>query len=169
MDDSAEWAVDPPSFRDVMGRFPTGVAVVAARTSADEQLAMTVSSFTSVSLEPVLVLVCIEREVPMHAAILDAGQWAVSILGADQEHLSRLFAVRGSGSAELAKVPHSAGPVTGAAVLTGALATLECRTKAVHDGGDHSVLVAEVLSLAVTRERGGPLVFFRGGYRTLGE
>lgn len=157
--------VDTIAFRDVMGRFPTGVTVVTAGTGA-AVVAMTVSSLVSVSLDPLLVLICVERDVPMHQVMRVDSSWGVSILAADQEQLSRTFAVRGAGRVELDRQRLRAGPKTGSSLLADALATLECAT--VHDGGDHDIVVARVLSLAIRADRDTPLVFFRGGYRTLG-
>src|SRR6266536_3259862 len=140
--------VDPVRFREVVGRFPTGV--------------------TSVSLDPVLVLVCVERDARLHDLVLAAGEWGVSVLAADQEGVSRLFAERGRSSADaLRSVRHRYGELTGAVLLDGALATFECRTVAVHGGGDHIVLLGEVLGMELPRPEAGPLVYYRGGYRGL--
>jgi flavin reductase (DIM6/NTAB) family NADH-FMN oxidoreductase RutF len=159
--------VDPARFRDAVGRFPTGVSVVTARLGARHH-GMTANTFTSVSLDPVLVLICIERQARLHDMILAAGQWAVCVLSVEQEHVSRLFAEPGRPAAEtLRAVPHSYGPLTGAALLDGALATFECRTVGVHPGGDHTVLVGEVLDVDVPRPDGSPLLYYRGEYRGL--
>lgn len=159
--------VDTVAFRDVMGRFPTGVTVVTAG-AGDAVVAMTVSSLVSVSLDPLLVLICIERDVPMHQAIRVGSSWGVSILAADQEQVSRTFAVRGAGRAELDRLRLRTGPQTGIPLLADALATLECTTTAVHGGGDHEIVLGRVRSLAVRADSAAPLVFFRGGYRNLG-
>lgn len=157
--------VDSAVYRDVVGRFPTGVTVVSTRTPQGVRL-MTANSLTSVSLEPLLVLVCIQLSARFHTAVLSAGEWAVSVLAADQEPLARLFAGR-SGSTELLAVPHRLGPLTGAPLLDGAVAQLECRTVAEHPGGDHAILIGAVLDGAVTREGVSPLVFYRGAYGSL--
>jgi flavin reductase (DIM6/NTAB) family NADH-FMN oxidoreductase RutF len=159
--------VDPERFRDAVGRFPTGVTVVTARVG-NRHHGMTANSFTSVSLDPVLVLVCVERTARLHEMILAAGGWGVSVLAEDQEEVSRLFAAPGRPPGEtLRAVPHHYGELTGAALLDGALATLECQTVAIHDGGDHTVLLGEVLGVRVSRPDGGPLVYHRGEYRRL--
>lgn len=161
--------VDAEVYRDVVGRFPTGVTVVATRTSLGLRL-MTANSLTSVSLEPLLVLICIQLTARFHQAAITAGQWAVSVLAADQEPLARLFAGRagnGDQHADLRAVPHRLGPMTGAPLLDGAVAQLECRTVATHPGGDHTILLGAVLDGAVTREGVSPLVFYRGGYGSL--
>ncbi|MDP9240372.1 MAG: flavin reductase family protein [Actinomycetota bacterium] len=165
MDLARHSPLDPLVYRDLVGRFPTGVTVVSARSPSGVRM-MTANSFTSVSLEPMLVLVCIELSARFHAAVVAAGQWGVSVLAADQEPLSRLFANHGS-DCESLTVPHRLGALTGAPLLDGAVVQMECRTVAEHPGGDHTILIGAVLDGAVTRDDIGPLVFYRGGYTTL--
>jgi len=159
--------VDQGSFRQATGQLAGGIVVVT--TSAGH--AMTVSGFTSVSLEPPLVLFCADKIARFHGAVLSAGAWAVSILAEDAEKTARLLATRGRPlDGQLDGVVHHPGPVTGAPLLDGALATLECRTAAVHDGGgDHTIIVGRVV--AVTGPAGpsspGPLVHYAGAYRRL--
>ncbi len=154
-------------FRDVVGRFPTGVTVVTTRLGTRHH-GMTANSFTSVSLDPLLVLVCVERNARLHDLVLASGQWGVSVLSVEQEPVSRLFAEPGRAAAEaLRAVPHHYGDLTGAVLLDDALATFECRTLAVHAGGDHTVLLGEVLSVDVPRPDGSPLLYYRGEYRGL--
>ena len=159
--------VDPLLHRRVVGRFATGVTVVSTRAGEVDH-AMTVNSFTSVSLEPVLVLVCIDRTARFHAAVLASGTWGVSVLAAHQEAVSREFATRGRDRSEqFASVPVHAGRATGVALVDGALATLECRTVSTLEAGDHTVLVGEVLALDVPDETAEPLLFLEGRYRVL--
>jgi len=167
--------VDQAAFRRATGQFPGGIVVVTTRGGH----AMTVSAFASVSLEPPLVLFCAEKIARFHDAVLAAGAWAVSILAEDGEKTARWLATRGRPLAgQLDEVPHRPGPVTGAALLDGALATMECRTFAVYDGGDHSIVVGRVAAVdgpAVPPPRGtapgpparGPLVHYAGGYHRL--
>ena len=154
--------VDQGSFRRATGQFAGGIVVVT--TSADH--AMTVSAFMSVSLEPPLVLFCAEKSARFHDAVLAAGTWAVSILAEDAEKTARWLA---TGGRPLDGVAHHPGQVTGAPLLDGALVTLECRTAAVYDGGDHSIIVGQVA--AVTGAQGppsrGPLMHYAGSYRRL--
>jgi flavin reductase (DIM6/NTAB) family NADH-FMN oxidoreductase RutF len=165
--------VDPLLHRRVVGRFATGVTVVSTRVDGVGGVpgvdhAMTVNSFTSVSLEPVLVLVCIDSTARFHAAVLQSGTWGVSVLAAHQEAVSREFATRGRDRSEqFANVPVHAGGVTGVALVDGALATLECRTVSTLEAGDHTVLVGEVLALDVPDETAEPLLFLEGRYRVL--
>jgi flavin reductase (DIM6/NTAB) family NADH-FMN oxidoreductase RutF len=162
------------AFRRAAGQLPTGIVVVS--TSLDGAAhAMTVSAFTSVSLEPLLVLFCAEKIARFHDAVLAAGHWTVSILDEASEKTARWLATRGRPlDSQLDGVPHHPGPVTGAPILDGALAAMECRTTAVHDGGDHSIVVGEVLGVTEPVQRdgevgrqAGPLIYHAGRYRRL--
>jgi flavin reductase (DIM6/NTAB) family NADH-FMN oxidoreductase RutF len=159
---------DTAAFRRAAGQFPTGIAVVAT-TLGGQGHAMTVSAFTSVSLEPLLVLFCAEKIARFHDAVIEAGTWAVSIMDEDSEKTARWLATRGRPlDGQLDTIAHHLGPVTGAPILDGALAALECRTTAVHDGGDHSIVVAEVLGVSEpSAASGGPLIYHSGRYRRL--
>lgn len=163
-----ESGVDPRDYRRVMGRFATGVTVVTA-PGPDGPRGMTVSSLTSVSLEPLLALFCVERIARFHDHLLASGVWAVSVLTAAQEPLSRLFAARGraADAQHLEAVPHHPGPLTGAPLLSDALATLECRTVATHPGGDHTIVVGEVLAVDLPHPDAPPLLYYASGYHSL--
>jgi len=154
--------VDQGLFRQATGQFAGGIVVVT--TSVGH--AMTVSAFMSVSLEPPLVLFGAEKLARFHDAVLTAGAWAVSILAEDAEKTARWLA---TGGRPPDGVAHHPGPVTGAPLLDDALVTLECRTAAVYDGGDHSIIVGQVA--AVTSAEGppsrGPLMHYAGSYRRL--
>ncbi|MFI6517244.1 flavin reductase family protein [Spirillospora sp. NPDC050679] len=159
--------VDPVLFRQVTGRFATGVAIVSTVAGGADH-AMTVNSFTSVSLDPPLVLVCVDRTSRFHGAVLDGGLWAVSVLGAGQRTAAERFATRGRPlEGQFEDCPHRRGPGTGAVLLSEALATIECRTHAVHDGGDHAIVVGRVLGLDLPDPDGEPLVFHAGAYRAI--
>ena len=158
--------VDQALFRQAAGQFASGIVVVTTRGGH----AMTVSAFTSVSLDPPLVLFCAEKIARFHDAVLAEGSWAVSILAEDDEKAARWLATRGRPlDGQLDGVAHHPGPVTGAPVLDDALAVLECRTAAVHDGGDHSIVVGRVDGVAGTAGPAarGPLVHYSGAYRRL--
>lgn len=160
--------LDPLEYRRVVGRFATGVTVVTTLVG-DEHHAMTCSSFTSVSLQPVLVLFCAEKIARFHDAVLASGTWAVSVLARGQEHVSRQFALRGREiEGQFAELAHTHGSVTGAALIDGALATLECRTVSTTDAGDHTVLIGEVLALGVPDPHAEPLLHYEGRYRAFG-
>jgi len=155
-------------FRDAMSLLPTGVTLLTTRAPDGTDHAITANSFTSVSLDPLLVLVSVEHASRLHGAVLESGLWGVSVLGEDAEQLSRRFARRGHSTADvLVRVPHHRGRRTRALLLDGALATLECRTWAAHPGGDHTVLIGEVLSLGTPSPDTPPLVWYRGGYTRL--
>jgi flavin reductase (DIM6/NTAB) family NADH-FMN oxidoreductase RutF len=157
--------LDALEYRRVVGRFATGVTVVTTVLDG-EHYAMTCNSFTSVSLEPVLVLFCAEKVARFHDVVLTSGFWAVSVLAQGQEDVSRHFAVRGrSLEGQFDRLPHTHGSLTGAAVLDGALAALECRTVSTTDAGDHTVVIGEVLGLGVPDPTGDPLLYYEGRYR----
>ncbi|GAA3577129.1 flavin reductase family protein [Nonomuraea rosea] len=162
---SIERHVDPGNYRKVVGRFATGVAIVTTRLG-DVDHAMTVNSFTSVSLDPLLVLFCAEKVARFHDAVLESGIWGVSVLPASMEDASRFFAHRGRPlNAQLVRWPHHRGE-SGVALFDDAIATVECATTAVHDGGDHSIVVGEVTGLGTPSE-GAPLIYHEGRYKTL--
>jgi len=158
--------VDQAAFRRAAGQFAGGIVVV----TTSEGHAMTVSAFASVSLEPPLVLFCAEKIARFHDAVLAADGWAVSILAEDGEKAARWLATRGRPlDGQLDDVPHRPGPVTGAALLDGALATMECQTFAVYDGGDHSIVVGRVAAVDSPSNPPprGPLIHYASRYRTL--
>lgn len=153
--------------REAMAQFATGITVL---TAAGERChGMTANAFTSVSLEPPLVLCCVARTARMHAAITSAGRFGISMLGADQLDLARYFADRRrpSGAAQFDVVDWTPGPLTEAPLLRGALAWLECELTTSYDGGDHSIFVGRVLS--ASRGAGSQaLVFYSGAYQGTG-
>ncbi len=151
-------------FRRVFGQFATGVSVMT--TDADGvRHGMTANAVTSVSLEPPLVLVCVQKDTVMSRSVADAGAFALSFLSEEQEHLSNFFAdpERPIGNAQFVDVPtHTAE--TGAPLLDGCLAWVDCRVWETYDGGDHLIVVGEVLGLGNERPDGPPLLYFRSGY-----
>jgi flavin reductase (DIM6/NTAB) family NADH-FMN oxidoreductase RutF len=160
-------APDQAAYRRAAGRFASGIMVVTTRLGGVDH-AMTVTAFTSVSLDPLLVLFCAEKAARFHDAVLAAGNWAVSVLGEDSEKTARWLATRGRPlEGQLDALRHHPGPVTGAPVLDDALAALECRTTAVHDGGDHVIVVGEVVGIAEPGDGRGPLLHYAGRYRRL--
>ena len=158
-------ALDALEYRRVVGRFATGVTVITSVLDGEHH-AMTCNSFTSVSLDPVLVLFCAEKVARFHDVVLASGTWAVSVLAQGQEPVSRRFALRGrSLEGQFDELPHTHGTVTGAAVLDGAIAALECRTVSTTDAGDHTVVIGEVVGLGVPDPTGDPLLYYEGRYR----
>jgi flavin reductase (DIM6/NTAB) family NADH-FMN oxidoreductase RutF len=158
--------VDPAEFRHVIARFATGVSVVST-VSADHRYGMTVNSLTSVSLDPVLVLFCCDRGTTLHDPVLATGRWGVSILSGSQREVSARFAKRGlSGDELFDRYPCRPGPWTGAPLLDDAIGWLECRTWATYDGGDHTIVVGEVLGVAEGADADA-LLYFESTYRAL--
>lgn len=153
---------DSSEFRKAMGRFCTGVTVVTTKTGA-EIVGMTANSFTSVSLNPPLVLVSVGKNLSMHAWIREAGRFGITVLSSDQLDASNYFAGKRTPEVEatLAYDWHEDIPM-----LSGGLANVACRLWAEYDGGDHTLFVGEVLGLRVL-ESSDPLLYY-GGYRTLG-
>lgn len=158
--------VSAERFRDALAHFATGVAVVTAPAPAGPH-GVTVNAFTSLSLDPPLVLVCIERDTYSHSVLEGAGVFAVNILAAGQEDLSRFFssATRPEGPDAFRGIAHRSD-AHGAPLLDGCLGYIECRITAQYPGGDHTIFVALVESAEVVPER-RPLVYYNRGYHTL--
>jgi len=141
------------------------VAVITAQSASRDPVGITVNSFTSVSLDPPLVLWCIERRSDRYATFTEAPGFTVSILGAAHEGVSARLAT--PGEHRLDGIALSSTEL-GAPALAEALAIFECRREALHEGGDHAILLGHVLRFW-HRGSGDPLVFFRGRYRTLAD
>lgn len=154
--------IDPDLFRAVMGRFSTGVTIVTTRDADGRDHGMTVSAFSSLSLDPPLVLTCIDNDATMAPVMRTADSFAVSILSEAQEPLSRRFS--GKQDDRFAGVAVTRAPF-GNAVIDGALATLECRVVARHPAGDHVIVVGAVAWGATHNAH--PLLYYRGGYARL--
>ena len=142
-----------------MSRLVTGVALVTSRFEGSAH-GLTVNAVSSVSLNPPLVLVCLDRNGKSHDPIIGSRAFAVSVLGRDQEELAHRFA-RGTRRARFAGVEFR-DAASGSPVLRDALAWLDCAIRAVHPAGDHSIVVGEALTCGAVE--GDPLVFFRSGY-----
>jgi flavin reductase (DIM6/NTAB) family NADH-FMN oxidoreductase RutF len=153
-------------FRSAVGAFATGVTVVTTR-GEQHAYGMTANAFSSVSLDPPLVLVCVISPSEGATHIGANGVFAVNILSEDQEPLSRYFASRDRprGRDAFRDVPHRIG-VSGAPIIEGVAAFLDCRLHASHEAGAHLIFIGEVLELEV-RDAGPPLVFHGGGYRQI--
>lgn len=159
---------DRAAFRRLMGRFATGVTVVSTRTERGDH-AMTANSIASVSLDPMLVLVCVENETRFLEAVTEAGVWGVSFLDMRGRRHADWFATSGRPlDSEFAGVATHRGQ-TGALLLDDGIGWLECRTVAVHPAGDHHIVVGEVVAMDAPAMPPGsePLVFWAGGYHGL--
>lgn len=154
-------SVDPDAFRAILGRFASGVTVVTVRDAEGRDHGMTVSAFSSVSLDPPLVLVCIDDEASIRPVMDRATHFGVSILAADQEALSRRFAAKCD---RFDGIGYERGEY-GVALLGGALAWLECEIVARHQTGDHEIVIGEVERGENSDDR--PLLYYRGGYAQL--
>lgn len=154
--------VDPAGFRRALGQFATGITVVTTRDGDGSPLGLTVNAFCSVSLDPPLVLVCIDNRSEANAGLEATRSFGVSVLAEEQEAFSRRFAAPGR-EKFAAKDLHLGE--SGVALVPHALAQLECRVVASHPAGDHTVYMGEVLRLEV--RPGRPLLYYGSGYRRL--
>jgi flavin reductase (DIM6/NTAB) family NADH-FMN oxidoreductase RutF len=154
--------IDPSDFRRALAQFASGVTAVTTRDGSGRPLGLTVTAFSSVSLDPPLVLVCVDERSETHAGFRDSGLFGVSVLAEDQEDVSRRFAW--SGPAKFETTGLVAGS-TGVPLVAGALAHLECRVVAAHTAGDHTIYVGEIVALST--RAGRPLVYNQGRYRRL--
>lgn len=155
--------LDPSTYRATLGRFASGITIVTARDADGRDVGMTVSAFSSLSLEPPLVLVCIDNGASVAPVLEQCESFAVNILAEDQEPLSRRFAERELDRFEGVGIARGA---SGLALLDGALAQIECRVSSRTPAGDHTILIGEVT--ATSLRDGNPLLYYRGGYGRLG-
>ncbi len=155
------------AFRKAMGSFPTGVTVVTVASGDGDMHGMTVNSFSSVSLDPMLVLVCLNETSRGFGLIEHAGAFVVNVLAAGQQDVSRWFADRNrpAGSTMFDGIPFERG-ITGCPVLAGTAASFDCRLAQSHRAGDHLIVLGEVVAL-VHRPQLEPLVFHAGTYKAL--
>ncbi|EFO80679.1 flavin reductase domain protein FMN-binding [Oscillochloris trichoides DG-6] len=153
--------LDGRTFRDTIGLFATGITIISAE-HAGEIRGMTANSVTSVSLDPLLLLVCIDRRAHMLATITAAGRFGVSILRGDQEPISRHFAGRPDPDLHPAFTP-----LASTQRLSECMAAISCVTQQVLDGGDHVIVLAQVEAIWRADDPGAPLLYFAGKYRHL--
>ena len=154
---------DPRTLRDALGCFATGVTVVTCLDEAEAPAGLTVNSFTSVSLEPPLLLVCLHKEAASAPALVAASHFAINVLQTGQQPASITFSTRGED--RFGCTPWSRGEA-GAPILEESLCVFECERYAVYDGGDHHILVGQVVKASFDAGL-DPLLFFRGSYRRL--
>lgn len=155
--------LDSDLFRSVLGRFATGVTIVTTRDATGHDHGMTVSAFSSLSLDPPLVLVCVDHQASMFNTLMTAPFFVVNILSTSQEALSRRFsnldADHRFDGVGFTRNAH------GIPILDDVLAHLECRVTTRHDGGDHTIFVGQVEHATSRDDR--PLLYYRGGYAQL--
>ena len=167
--------VDPEMLRAVMRHWPTGVTIMSTR-DGEVTHGMTVNSFTSVSLEPALVLVCIEQNVRTHAMVVRSGVFGLSLLRVGQEWISNRFAGRDTENTNRFEGLETLTAVTGAPLLAENMGYLDCQVVASHPAGNHTIFVAEVVAAhpgpldpAAPPEHDGaaPLLYFNRDYHRL--
>lgn len=155
-------AVSKAEFRSALGHFSSGVTVVTTKCEGGELAGITVTAFSSLSLEPPLVLICIDKRARLHDPLALGRHFAVNLLAENQELISRRFA--SSGPDQFAGVGYVEG-ASGSPLLSDTIAAIECRIVERCPGGDHTIIVGEVE--ATTIAEGKPLLYFRGGYNRL--
>jgi flavin reductase (DIM6/NTAB) family NADH-FMN oxidoreductase RutF len=159
---------NPAELRDVLRFWTTGVTIIGANHGGTQH-GMTVNSFTSLSLDPPLVLVSLEKITRTHGLVQSAGVFGVSILGDDQRELSDRFAGRDSENSNRFKNVETFALETGSPLLSSAIAFFDCRVATTHDAGTHTIFISEVLAAGVPSEAEArkPLVYFNRAYREL--
>jgi flavin reductase (DIM6/NTAB) family NADH-FMN oxidoreductase RutF len=159
-------AFDTKGFRDALGCFPTGIAVMTAASAETSHIGITVNSFTSVSLDPPLVLWCIDRRSRRYPHFAQASGFTVSILASGHKAVSARLAGTGEHSLDgIALIPTELGPPA----LADSLAIFECARESLQDAGDHAILIGRVLRFTRHDAAGAPLVYFRGKYGALAQ
>jgi flavin reductase (DIM6/NTAB) family NADH-FMN oxidoreductase RutF len=154
---------DPRTLRDALGCFATGVTVVTCLDDSGKPAGLTVNSFTSVSLDPPLLLVCVHKMAASAEALTTASHFAVNVLQTGQQPASITFSTRVED--RFGDTPWSCGEA-GAPILKDSLSVFECERYGVHDGGDHHILVGQVVKASFDASL-DPLLSFRGRYRRL--
>jgi len=157
--------IDPTQFRAALSRFASGITVLTMRDGAGTDLGMTATAFTSLSLDPALILVCVDAKATMAAPLVVGTAFAVHVLREDQEHLSRRFAA--TTGDRFANLVLQRSP-EGTPLLPDTLMRMECAVVARHPGGDHHILVARPDRVTVA-SIGEPLLYFRGRYGRLAQ
>jgi flavin reductase (DIM6/NTAB) family NADH-FMN oxidoreductase RutF len=164
--------VNPSDFRKAMGCFATGVTIITVDVEEDDQRevhGMTANAFASVSLDPPLVLVCVDASTRTHAHLHAKKRFGINVLSEDQRAISEYYAnpERDHHRAEAEAGARFDCTRHGTPILRGSLAYLECCLRSAEDAGDHTIFIAEVEDVVV--REGDPLLFFRGRYRKVGE
>ncbi len=156
-------SVTPEEFREVMGHFATGVTIVTTADNEGTPYGLTVNSFTSVSMDPLLVVICLDNQLSGLTAFKESGKFGVNILAEDQQDLADHFARAGTDRSE---GPYETGK-TGVPLLEGVLARMECEISALYPGGDHTLVLGEIKRTEILQSEKKPLLYFRGAYRSL--
>ena len=149
-------------FREVFGHFATGVAVITSARPGGAG-GMTANALCSLSLDPLLVLVCFQPDARTLPIVRESGRFGVNVLGADQEHVAGVFASKVPEGEKLGSVEHTF--TSGVPIISGALAWAACDVRDLIAGGDHTIAIGEVIAMG--QGAGDPLIWYRGGYRAL--
>lgn len=157
-------SLDPRAFRNALGRFATGVCVIAINPEGQKPFGMTVNSFASVSLTPPLVLWSLQKNSDCFAVFEKAERFSINMLSAGQQDVSNQYAKKNEH--DLVEGSYRLGR-SGCVVLKDVMTSFECKLEAVHDGGDHVIIVGRVVELHNHPAHREPLVFFNGKYRGL--
>jgi len=156
--------MDSQHLRNVFGHFATGVTVITTQDKSGAPSGLTANAFTSLSLDPPLVLICVDKKAQCYSCFEESKLFAVNFLGEEQEKIARRFATKGA--EKFSGITWHRGN-NGLPLLDGAIGYIECKIVQGHDGGDHTIYVGEVLGASASGER--PLLFFKGRYRRLPE
>jgi flavin reductase (DIM6/NTAB) family NADH-FMN oxidoreductase RutF len=154
--------IDPSELRRVMGHFATGVTIITTKDSSGTPFGLTANAFLSLSLDPPLVLISVDKGAQCYSCFVPQNGFTVNFLSENQEEISRRFATKGVD--KFAGLQWRLGE-NGAAILDGGLGYVECRITQCHDGGDHTIVIGEIVNASATGDR--PLLFFKGRYQKL--
>lgn len=154
--------IEPQELRRVMGHFATGVTVITTKDNQGVPSGLTANAFMSLSLNPPLVLISVDKGATCYSCFEPGNGFTVNFLAEDQEEISRRFATKGAD--KFADLKWRAGS-NGAAILDGAIGYVECKVTQCHDGGDHTIVIGEILNASANGGR--PLLFFKGQYQRL--
>jgi flavin reductase (DIM6/NTAB) family NADH-FMN oxidoreductase RutF len=155
-------AIEKNELRRVMGHFATGVSIITSVTKDGQLVGLTANALTSVSLVPPLLLICVDKQAESYPHFAASKLFTVNLLSSEQEDLSRRFATKGDNKFE--GVAYRRG-ANGAPILNNVLAFMECRIVAAYEGGDHTIFLGEIEEASTSE--GQPLLFYRGGYRSI--
>ncbi len=155
-------AIDGRELRNAMGLFATGVTVITTKDATGKPFGLTANAFSSLSLDPPMLLICVDKGVDCYPCFEESKVFAVNFLSTAQEELSTRFATKGI--EKFAGLSYSLGEL-GVALLEGALAHFECTVAHAYEGGDHTIYVGEIQQLVTAP--GDPLLFYQGKYRSL--
>ena len=155
-------AIDGRELRNAMGLFATGVTIITTKDATGKPFGLTANAFSSLSLDPPMLLICVDKGVDCYNCFEESKVFAVNFLSAAQEELSTRFATKGI--EKFAGLSYSLGEL-GVALLEGALAHFECAVAHAYEGGDHTIYVGEIQRLVTVP--GDPLLFYQGKYRSL--